>query len=302
MKKVMFLGMGAIGAGFASQLYNGGVKPIVICNEERKKRYKKDGFIINKKRYDFEYFLPEITDYKADIIFIAVKYQNLKESIELMKNFINENTIIVSLMNGIDSESIIAETYGIKHLVYSFVIGIDAVRENNILNFAANGTIVFGNDNGKEDYKTNFIKDLFDETGVDYKLSDEILKKLWWKFMVNVGINQVSSILNAPYGIFVNCKESSDLMEEAMKEVIDLSIAMNINLDYSAIDEFKVVLNKLKPEGITSMLQDVKAKRKTEVEMLAGKVIDYGKKYNVETPINNYLFKMLKTIEFINKV
>jgi len=49
-------------------------------------------------------------------------------------------------------------------------------------------------------------------------------------------------------------------------------------------------------------MQDVKAKRKTEVEMLAGKVIDYGKKYNVETPINNYLFKMLKTIEFINKV
>ncbi len=302
MKKVMFLGMGAIGAGFASQLYNGGVKPIVICNEERKKRYKKDGFIINKKRYDFEYFLPEITDYKADIIFIAVKYQNLKESIKLMKNFINENTIIVSLMNGIDSEAIIAETYGIEHLVYSFVIGIDAVRENNILNFASNGTIIFGNKNGKEDYKTNFIKSLFNETGVDYKLSDEILKKLWWKFMVNVGINQVSSILNAPYGVFVNCKESSDLMEEAMKEVIDLSIAMNINLDYSAIDEFKVVLNKLKPEGITSMLQDVKAKRKTEVEMLAGKVIDYGKKYNVETPINNYLFKMLKAIEFINKV
>jgi len=199
MKKVMFLGMGAIGAGFASQLYNGGVKPIVICNEERKKRYKKDGFIINKKRYDFEYFLPEITDYKADIIFIAVKYQNLKESIELMKNFINENTIIVSLMNGIDSEAIIAETYGIEHLVYSFVIGIDAVRENNILNFASNGTIIFGNKNGKEDYKTDYIQNLFNETGVDYKLSDEILKKLWWKFMVNVGINQVSSILNAPY-------------------------------------------------------------------------------------------------------
>jgi len=302
MKKVMFLGMGAIGAGFASQLYNGGVKPVVICNEDRKKRYEKDGFIINKKRYDFEYFLPETTDYKADIIFVAVKYQNLNESIKLMKNFINDNTIIVSLMNGIDSESIIAETYGIEHLVHSFVIGIDAVRENNILNFVANGTIVFGNGNGKEDYKTDFIKNLFNETGVDYKLSNEILKKLWWKFMVNVGINQVSSILNAPYGVFVNCKEASDLMEEAMKEVIALSIAMDINLDYSAIDEFNVFLNKLKPEGITSMLQDVKAKRKTEVEMLAGKVIDFGKKYNVKTPINNYLFKMLKTIEFINKV
>ncbi|MDM8534988.1 ketopantoate reductase family protein, partial [Clostridiaceae bacterium HSG29] len=232
----------------------------------------------------------------------AVKYHHLEQSLELLKNFIDENTIIVSLMNGIDSEIIIGEKYGIEHLVHAFVIGIDAVREQNILNFEANGTIIFGNENGKEDSKTDFIKNLFNDTGIDYKLSDEILKKLWWKFMVNVGINQVSSILNAPYGVFVKCKEATNLMEEAMKEVIELSKAMNVNLEDSAIDEFKVFLNKLKPEGITSMLQDVKAKRKTEVEMLSGKVIEFGKRYNVETPINDYLFKMLKTIEFINKV
>jgi 2-dehydropantoate 2-reductase len=302
MKKVMFLGMGAVGAAFASQFKDGGITPVVLCNEERKKRYSANGFIVNNKRYDFEYLLPNNVNYKADIIFIAVKYQNLPESIELMKNFINENTIIVSLMNGIDSEIIIGNKYGINHMVHAFVIRIDAVREKNIINFNDNGKIVFGKENGKKNYQTDFIKNLFNETNIRYNLSDEILKKLWWKFMLNVGLNTVSSILNAPYGVFTKCKEASDLTELAMMEVIELSIAMNINLDNSAIDEYRIVLNDLLPNGITSMLQDVRAKRKTEIEMLCGQVIEFGKEYNIDTPINNYLFKMVKSIEYINGV
>lgn len=301
MEKIIFLGMGAIGASFAAQLKNGGVAPVVLCDEKRKARYSKDGFIINKKRYDFEYILPSDTHYTADIIFLAVKHHHLEESVEQMKNFVDSDTIIVSLMNGIDSEMIIGKYYEMNHIVHAYVIAIDAVRENNIINFKDNGQIVFGNSNGIEDNKTDFIKHLFDKTGVTYTISDEILKRLWWKFMVNVGINQVSSILNASYGVFTQSEDALELTKLAMKEVIELSKAMNINLDESAIDQYISVLNNLAPEGITSMLQDVRAKRKTEVEMLSGQVIEFGKKYGVATPVNNILYKMIKTIEFTNE-
>lgn len=178
-----------------------------------------------------------------------------------MKNFVDSDTIIVSLMNGIDSEIIIDERYGINHIVHTYVIAINAVREKNIINFKDNGQIVFGNSNGIEDRETGYIKHLFNNTGITYKISDEILKKSCWKFMLNVGLNQVSSILNAPYGVF----------------------------------------SELAPESITSMLQDVRAKRKTEVEMLSGQVIEFGEKYSVAAPVNNLLYKMIKTIEFANE-
>jgi 2-dehydropantoate 2-reductase len=302
MKKVMFIGMGSVGATFASQLKKGGIAPTILCNEERKKRYSENGFIVNNNRYDFEYILPNNVDYKADIIFIAVKYQNLTEVIGSMKNFVNEKTIIVSLLNGIDSEIIIGNKYGMNHMVHAFVIKINAVREKNIINFNNHVKIVFGKENGNENYQTDFIKNLFDETNINYDLSNEILKKLWWKFMVNIGLNPISAILNAPYGIFKKCKETAELSELAMMEVIKLSIAMDINLDLSAIDECKMIINDSLPDGITSMLQDVKSKRKTEIEILCGQVIKLGKKYNVDTPINNYLFKMIKSIEYINGI
>ncbi|MBN2259739.1 MAG: ketopantoate reductase family protein [Clostridiales bacterium] len=302
MEKILFIGMGAIGASFAAQMKDKGVTPVVLCDEKRKARYVKDGFIVNGKRYDYEYLLPKETHYKADLLFVAVKYHHLTETINQIKNFVGPETIIVSLMNGIDSELILSEAFGKNHVVPAFVMGIDAVREDNSINYQDPGKITFGNKNGLEDSKTEFIQHLFKKTAINYELSDEILKKQWWKFMVNVSINQVSAILDAPYGVFDHYPVAFEILELAMKEVIELSKAMNVNLDETAISQFKGALHNLTETAVTSMVQDVRAKRKTEVEMLSGQVISFGKKYGIKTPVNELLFKMIQTIEYMNNV
>jgi 2-dehydropantoate 2-reductase len=53
----------------------------------------------------------------------------------------------------------------------------------------------------------------------------------------------------------------------------------------------------MSPEGKTSMVQDVEARRKTEVEMFAGKVIELGQKHGIPTPVNRVLYRLLKAME-----
>lgn len=96
--------------------------------------------------------------------------------------------------------------------------------------------------------------------------------------------------------------EANELMAEAMKEVILLAEKVGVNLTIDDIDEFKEILKKLSPEGKTSMLQDIEAGRKTEVENLAGKVCELGSKYGVATPINDMLYKMIRILEKTNKM
>ena len=115
--------------------------------------------------------------------------------------------------------------------------------------------------------------------------------------MINVGINQVSAILGATYALFQISKEASELMEEAMREVISIASAAGIHLSDKDIDEWYSFLLKQSPGGKTSMLQDIEAKRKTEVEMFAGKVIELGVKYKVPTPVNAMLLKIIRAIE-----
>jgi 2-dehydropantoate 2-reductase len=124
-----------------------------------------------------------------------------------------------------------------------------------------------------------------------------MVRSLWFKFMINVGANQTSAILRANYGTLRSSSEAKELMDSAMQEVIALARAIKVDLSERDIGEFYKVLETLNAEGKTSMLQDVEAGRKTEVEMLAGTMIELGKRHGVPTPVNQKLFYELKRIE-----
>jgi 2-dehydropantoate 2-reductase len=115
--------------------------------------------------------------------------------------------------------------------------------------------------------------------------------------MINVGINQASAVLGAPYAVFQTSKEARGLMESAMREVIGLAQKAGVNLSEADISGFDPFLARLNPQGKTSMLQDVEAGRKTEVEMFAGRVIALGKQYDIPVPVNQMLFDKIKAIE-----
>jgi 2-dehydropantoate 2-reductase len=103
--------------------------------------------------------------------------------------------------------------------------------------------------------------------------------------------------MKAPYGEFQTSPAAKNLMESAMREVIQIAKAEGIQLSEDDIAKWHQVLSGLSPSGKTSMLQDVEAGRKTEVEMFAGKVLELGKKHGISTPVNEKLFKMIKEFE-----
>jgi 2-dehydropantoate 2-reductase len=115
--------------------------------------------------------------------------------------------------------------------------------------------------------------------------------------MINVGINQASAVLRAPYAVFQAAGEARELMDAAMQEVVRLAGKAGVDLLEADIGGFDPYLFRLNPQGKTSMLQDVEAGRKTEVEMFAGRVIELGRRYDVPTPVNQRLFDQIRKIE-----
>jgi 2-dehydropantoate 2-reductase len=299
IQNVYISGLGAIGSAYAGRIYESAPACVkVIADRERIGRYRQNGVTINGKAYDFQFLPPETEADPADLILIAVKQHHLAQSIEDIRKFVGAETIILSLLNGITSEEIIGSEYGMDKLLYSFVVGTDATREGTRTEFANMGRIVFGEkENTTYSAKVTAVKEFFDCYQVPYNIPENMLRELWWKFMLNVGINQTSAILKAPYGIFQKSGEARELMETAFREVIQLSRKVNINLNEDDIGKAIKIINTLGPEGKTSMLQDVEANRKTEVEIFAGTVIALGRQYGVETPVNQVLLLMLRTLE-----
>jgi 2-dehydropantoate 2-reductase len=104
-------------------------------------------------------------------------------------------------------------------------------------------------------------------------------------------------VLRAPYAVFQAAGEARELMDAAMREVVHLAGKAGVDLAEADIRGFDPYLFRLSPQGKTSMLQDVEAGRKTEVEMFAGRVIELGRRYDVPTPVNRSLFAQIRKIE-----
>ena len=299
IKNISIVGAGAMGAFYVSKFFEMDASSVsVIAGGDRYNRLKAEGIVVNGKHYVVPVVHPEDTVLPADLIIVAVKNHHLSETIRDMACRVGNETIIISVMNGIDSEEQIGAVYGMDKLLYAVAVGIDALRDGNAMTYTVQGKLFFGEaDNQVLSDRVKRIQELFDRADIVYETPEDMIRILWWKFMINVGINQTSAVLRAPYGVFQTSQEAKELMDSAMREVTAVAEAAKINITDEDITSWYGFLSQLSPAGKTSMLQDVEAKRKTEVEMFAGKIIELGKRYGISTPVNAVLYRIIKVIE-----
>lgn len=299
IKKVLVCGIGAVGSIYGNKINEYDSKNLrVLVDEKRLEKYKKHPKIFNGKPLIFNYILPDDKSFKADLIIIATKYDGLLDVVKNIENFVKEDTIILSLLNGVTSEKILAEKYGWKHILLSYFIGHSAMREDNSIVHDGVGAVVFGikPNVGTDERDVELVKNFLDKVGLDYKVPDDMERSLWLKYMLNVSSNQPSAILGMTFGQMQNNKKFIEFFTKVMKEVQSVAKAEGVQNTETMIDEALVTFNKMIPEGKTSMLQDVEAKRKTEVEMFAGTMVELGKKHNIPTPYNQVMKDMVEII------
>lgn len=297
--KITLIGLGAIGASYAALLNNcPEVKLNIILDDERLKRYQSSQFKINGKVQKFSYCSKDATVQPADLVMIAVKYNDLQDAIDAVKSHVGDHTVIMSLLNGIDSEEIIGSVFGMKKMIYSMCLGIDAQRNGLNVNYGSVGKIVFGEKSGELTDRVKTIAELFTKASLPFECPKDMYKKLWWKFMINVCGNQPTAILGANYH-FINTPDGHELMRLIMEEVRQIALKKGVEITDSDFNAWLEILNTLIPESKTSMLQDIDAGRLTEVDMFAGVIRQLGETYGVPTPYNNLMYHMLKVKEQI---
>lgn len=300
--RISIIGAGALGSVYASLLYGMDRNCVsFIASGERLERLRAEGVVVNGRPYAIPVLPPGDPSPPADLVMVAVKHHHLDAAIGEMKSRIGPKTIIISVMNGIDSEERIGAACGMEKVLYALNMGIDALREANRVTFTTLGKIFFGEaQNPVITERVARVRALFDRAGIVCETPPDMIRTLWWKFLVNVGINQASAVLRAPYGVFQTSSEARNLMESAMLEVIVIAGKAGVDLSERDITEFYKVLSTLGSKGKTSMLQDVEAGRKTEVDMLAGRIISLGKRYGVPTPVNQRLYDTIRATERAN--
>jgi len=300
IQKVAILGAGAMGAYFASRFFDtAGFSTVLIAKGHRLDKLKTKGLVVNEKSYAIPVIHPDEATSKMDLIIVALKHHHLEEAAQGLEKLVGDSTTIISVMNGLESEEYIGSIYGMDKMLYTISVAIDAVRQGNQITYTKPGKHYFGEAINTTNLSQRVLRvqEAFDRAGIVYETPEDMIRMMWWKFMVNVGVNQASAVMRAPLGVFQKSPEAQGLMEALMKEVIALTDVIDVNLTNRDIEEWYTFLSVLSPQGKTSMLQDIEARRKTEVEIFGEKVVALGKIHGVTTPVNQTVLQIIRVLE-----
>ncbi|MCK4516021.1 MAG: ketopantoate reductase family protein, partial [Spirochaetaceae bacterium] len=269
---VAIIGAGALGMLYASVLKNApDTQVYFLAGDDRYESLKPGRFIINDLEEHIDVRSPAELREKPDLVIVAVKNHHLEKIVPLLHAAIGPDTVVTSVLNGIDSESFIEDRCPDATMLYTVALGMDAVRTANRLTYTNQGKLIIGTkDNDPQNPDLLAVRALLDRSGLTCEISADIHRAVWWKWMVNIGVNQVSAVTGAPYGVFHTDEDAQALMEAAMRETVLVAQAEGVDLREEDIANWYPILNRLGAEGKTSMLQDMDEHRRTEAPSFGG--------------------------------
>lgn len=296
IKTVAVLGAGAVGSYVIWGLSNRkDIRLGVIAEGERAERMKK-GCIINGITYHPEVWTPQEAN-GTDLLLVALKYGALPGALESIRTITGEHTTVMSLMNGVDSEEIIAKEIGAAHILYA-LIKVASHKEGNGYCFNPETTIgiIFGELTAPyQSERVQAIEDLFADTGLYYRATEYIKEEMWCKFRLNVGNNLPQAVLGAGVGCYRDSMHMKEISNKLREELEAIAAAKGIAIRKA--DDSSSHGSAVPPSARYSTLQDLDAGRHTEIDMFSGALIRMGKELGIPTPYNEYTYHIIKALE-----
>lgn len=297
IKNVAVLGAGAVGSYVIWSLWGTeGVNLSVIADGERAERIKSDGCLING-----EVFRPKVLTAKeaegVDLLIVSVKYGALEHALKDIKSAVEKNTVVMSLLNGVDSEEIIVAEIGSEHVLPS-LIKVASQKKGRGYVFNPENTIgiIFGEYSEPfQSERVTAVINLFEKSCIHFKYTECIKEEMWSKFRLNICNNLPQAILGAGIGCYSDSTHMA-FISEKMKEEVE-AVAAAKGIDIEGMDRALGKGTFANASSRYSTLQDLDAGRHTETDMFSGVIVKMGKELGIPTPYNEFTYHIIKAIE-----
>jgi 2-dehydropantoate 2-reductase len=302
--KIAILGAGAMGSAIGALLHKAGNQVTLIdVSRLAIDAVQSRGLIIQNKAGEQETVRVAITDQPAsigvvDLLLVFVKCYHTETAVKNALPIIGPNTTVLSLQNGWGNGPRIAGIVGQERVVLGVCYHSATVLVPGHVLHAGQGKTFMGELDGSDSTRLQQIVKTFNAAGIAVEPSGQVLKEIWSKLALNVATLPTSSAVRVTADHLLDTPEMQDLMKELLREVVAVANAQKIPLDFNERwDAITGLLRKLAPNTKGSMLQDVEARRQTEIDVMCGAIIEGGLKAGIPTPYNRAMLGLIKGLE-----
>ncbi len=301
----LIIGPGAMGCLVASILQRGnaGTDTITLLdyNQERAKKINNRGLTYNHQNgqdvLKIKVYSNPLDVEHADVIFLCVKSYDVEECLRFSASLFNPDSLLIFLQNGISHLKFQGE---ISNIAVAFGTTTEGATNQGIgdIRHAGSGHTYLGFLQDESSHHRNALQQAtawLCSGGMQTKISNAILHQIWAKLFINVGINALSVIYDCKNGDLLKLPEAMDQMRGAINEAIEIANCENIPIDNPMQKTISVC--HATAENISSMLQDIRKGRKTEIDAINGALVVLAHKHGIPAPINSQLVAKVKEIE-----
>ncbi len=298
--KVAVVGVGAVGGYFGGLLARGGADVTFIARGKCLEALRVRGLTVKSGTGDFSIRV-RATDDPAEVgpvnlVLFCVKSYDTESAIRQALPMVGQETVVLSLQNGIDNEEKISSFIGTGKVLAGVAYIGASVPEPGAVLHQEGGKIVFGDLDGGVSDRVMRLKAFFDRYGLPSEDSPDMKKILWGKLTWNAPFNAINALVGGPVKAIIENPHTFDLARRVTAEVVTVANVLGVPLIFEQVWERNITFSK-GYDVKTSMLQDLEAGKRLEYEALNGVIIKKAAELDLPTPYNFALYALLSGLQ-----
>jgi len=302
--KTLILGSGAMGSIVGGYLWKAGKdvlfvdtwqEHVNVINEKGLTIEEPDGSQINlsvKAESSLEGIQP------VDLIILFVKSYQIENALSGARDVIGPHTRLLTLQNGIGNGERISKFINTEIIYLGATSqGGRLIAPGQVKHVIAGHTYI-GKLEGQRDCYVKELEQIFNESGIPTTSLDDVHSVVWSKLILNIAFNAITALTRLKNGDLVGVEEGKTLIKMAVEEAVCVANAKSIQLNYAdpVRDCWEIGATTIS-KNVTSMLNDILHKRRTEIDAINGAVSAEAQLLGIPTPVNDTITLLIKIIE-----
>jgi 2-dehydropantoate 2-reductase len=306
--KICVFGAGAVGGLMAAWLERSGHEVSVVARGAQLDAIRREGLRIRSKDKTESFRIKAESDPAKlgpqDYVLVTVKAQSLTDVAGMIAPLLGKDTSIVTAMNGVpwwfmnmrleslDPGGALSRAIPIERIVGCVIHLAASTPEPGLVQHNMGAKLILGEPGGRNGARTQRIAEALGAAGFEIVVSRTIEKDFWVKLIGNVSFNPVSALTMSTADRLIGSDEVKTYLIEIMREVLAIGRAVGVDADIDP--EARIDMARVLGPFKTSMLQDLEAGKRLEIDGLLTGTLEIARKAGVRAPFTESLFGLIR--------
>jgi len=298
--RIAVVGTGGIGGPYGASFAKAGADVTFVARGAHLAAIRENGLHIEGDRGETHIRPAQATDDIAsigivDFVLTCVKLWDVEGVGRQLRAIVGPGTAVVPLQNGVDAADRLIPILGHEVVMggIAFVTGA-IVAPGIIRQTGTYQSMTFGELDGRLSERGQCLRDLCEAAGFEAVLSADIRVPLWEKFILIVPAAGLNALTRVPLGVWRKDPDLVALYEASLRETVAVGRAEGVRLPPNCVDDGMVLMRSMPAHHMTSMGNDLLRGNRLELPWFAGKVVELGRRHNIPTPVNGFIYAALK--------